>query len=622
MFGSVTLPIMSILKNTVYRLLLFVFLWTYSLSASGQSPFLAATANKSTVGQGEQFQVTFSFNAAGRSFQGPDLKDFNVLSGPNQSTNMQFVNGNFSQSISFSYILQPKNTGNFKIGPASIEYEGKRIASNVIQLTVVKGNAPAAQQGSKSQGQDAGLTGKNIFVRPVLSKSSLLKGESVLLTFKLYANVNVLDFAVPKMPTFDGFWTQDIQLPQTLDRTTEVIDGNRYTVWEIKKVVMFPQQSGTLTIDPMEVECVARVRVARQRSNDPFSIFDDPFFGMGGGVRDVKYAFKSEPVKVKVQDLPGAAPAGFSGAVGSLQFDAKLDKSETKANEAVTLKLKISGNGNLKLADVAEPEFNDDLESYDPKVSENFKASVSGVSGSKTIEYLIIPRHEGNYEIPAITFSYFDLAKKQYISKTAGPFALKVGKGNGSAASISTENGNTKSEFRLLGNDIRYIKTSLSSGGNTLLHFYGSGLFYTLMLAPVLVFSGTLLWWKRKHALAGNQQLLRMRNATGVAQKRLSSARKQLQGGQPGAVFEETHRALMGYLGDKFSIPLSEMSRERAESVLRESKIAEACITRFTTAIDACEMARYGGGVSDVQAAELVDQAAKVITEIENTKWA
>lgn len=200
-----------------------------------QSPFLAGTANKTTVALGEQFQISFTLNTGGRSFQGPDLKDFVVLSGPNQSTNMQFINGNISQSISFTYYLQPRNTGNYKIGPASIEVEGKRIASNVIQINVVKGN-PQAQGGQQGQGQQGnrqqqnnsgGLTDKNIFARAIVNKSSVLKGESLLLTFKLYANVNITDFAIPKMPSMDGFWNQEIQLPQNLERTVEIVDGQR-----------------------------------------------------------------------------------------------------------------------------------------------------------------------------------------------------------------------------------------------------------------------------------------------------------------------------------------------------------------------------------------------------------
>ncbi len=588
-----------------------------------QSPFLAGTANKTTVALGEQFQISFTLNTGGRSFQGPDLKDFVVLSGPNQSTNMQFINGNISQSISFTYYLQPRNTGNYKIGPASIEVEGKRIASNVIQINVVKGN-PQAQGGQQGQGQQGnrqqqnnsgGLTDKNIFARAIVNKSSVLKGESLLLTFKLYANVNITDFAIPKMPSMDGFWNQEIQLPQNLERTVEIVDGQRYTVWEIKKLVLFPQQTGVLTIDPMELECLARIKVQRQASNDPFGFFSDPFFGMGS-VQDVKYAFKSQPVKVTVRDLPPNAPTGFSGAVGNINFDATVDRTETKANEPVTLKIKISGNGNLKLADVETPELPPDLETYEPKIGENYKASESGVNGSKSFEYLIIPRHEGDYEIPAINFCYYNLSKKQYVSKQAGPFHIKVGKGtSGSSAGISAGPGE-KSEFKLIGSDIRYIKTGTPDFESVDGLRYGTPAYYALALLPFLIFGGMASWVRYKNKSMGNAAALRVKNATGVAKKRLATAKK-LMGGDEQKVFEEIHRAVWGYLGDKFAIPTAQLSKEYAGSILAEKNIRPELIDDILKSIDQCDLARYGGAFAGIKADDLYRNTERIITAIE-----
>ena len=599
-----------------------VLLWcclflTGTQQVLAQAPFLAGTANKSTVGVGEQFQITFTFNGNGRSFQGPDLKDFNVLSGPNKSTNMQLINGNFSQSISFSYFLQPKAVGTFKIGPASIENEGKRIASNVIQITVVKGNPQAQPKGNGGQqGDQQLLSDKNIFARAVVNKQNVLKGESLIITYKLYANVNVLDFAVPKMPSFNGFWNQEIQLPQNLERNTEVIDGQRYTVWEIKKLVLFPQETGTLTIDPMELECIARVKVQSKRYNDPFSIFDDPFFGMGG-VKDVKYAFKSQSLKVTVNALPSPAPADFGGAVGSLNFSATLDKTETKANEPVTLKIKINVNGNLKLADVVTPEFPPDLESYDPKINENFKASESGVNGSKVFEYLLIPRHEGEYEIPAIGFTYYDLSKRKYVSSVSGPYKLKVGKGNGSATASVTGGNAPKSDFQLIGSDIRYIKTNTPSFDANLGIRHGSPLFYTLSFLPFVLFGGMAGWVRYKNKQAGNVTAMRIRNATGVAKKRLAQARKLTEQQNDSKVYEEIHRALWGYLSDKFTLPTAELSKEKAGEVLRKHQVSDAVVQQFLKTIDDCEMARYGGAYMGIQVKSVYENAEKSITQIE-----
>ena len=614
---------LGLMKNNVWSVAGILMLLSFMITAgplAAQSPFLAGTATKSTVAVGEQFQITFSLNTGGRSFQGPDLRDFVVLSGPNQSTNMQFVNGNISQSISFSYYLQAKATGTFKIGPASIEADGKRIASNVIQINVVKGNPSnqsqgQAQQGNRQQNNSGGLSDKNIFARAVVSKNSVMKGESLLLTFKLYSNVNIMDFAIPKMPSMDGFWNQEIQLPQNLERNVEIVDGQRYTVWEIKKLVLFPQQTGVLSIDPMELECIARIKVQRQQSNDPFSIFNDPFFGMSN-VQDVKYQFKSQPIKVTVRDLPPNPPAGFGGAVGNLNFDAFVDRTETKTNEPVTLKIKISGNGNLKLAEVDSPELPPDLESYDPKIGENYKASESGVNGTKSFEYLIIPRHEGDYEIPAITFSYYNLSKKQYVSKQAGPFRIKVGKGAaGSSAGISASPGE-KSEFKLIGSDIRYIKT------NTPAFSIGDGLrfgtpgYYSLALLPFVIFGGLATWVRMRNKSMGNAAALRVKNATGVARKRLATAKKML-GGDEQKVFEEIHRAVWGYLGDKFSIPTAQLSKEYAGSILAEKNIRPELISDIIQSIDQCDLARYGGAFAGIKAADLYNNTERIITAIE-----
>ncbi len=609
---------MTHFKTVLLSLLCWLVVCCTSVQA--QTPFLAGTANKSTVGLNEQFQISFSLNTNGRSFQGPDLKDFVVLSGPNQSTNMQFVNGNISQSITFSYYLQPKAIGNFKIGPASIEVEGKRIASNVIQIAVVKGAAPQQQGGQNNkqeQRQDqSGLSEKNIFARAVLNKSSVMKGESVVLTYKLYANVNVMDFAIPKMPSLDGFWSQEIQLPQNLERSTEIVDGQRFTVWEIKKLVLFPQQSGTLTIDPMELECLARVKVQSQRSNDPFSIFNDPFFGMGG-VKDVKYSFKSQTVKLQVKDLPAGAPADFSGAVGVMKFDAQTDRKETKANEPVTLKIKISGNGNLKLADIATPEMPPDFEVYDPKTNDNFKATEAGVNGSKTIEYLIIPRHEGDYEIPAIGFSYYDLGKKKYISSSAGPFRIKVGKGNGSSSAVIATSPGEKSEFRMMGSDIRYIKTNTPDFSPVSGFRFGTPLYFSLALLPFLIFGGVSGWTRYKNKQAGNQALLRMKNATGVARKRLSNARNLMNGQNEPKVFEEIHKAVWGYLGDKFTIPNAQLSREYIIDTLKQRAVKPELTDAVLKCIDECELARYGGSFAGIKSDELYKSTEQVITALE-----
>ena len=586
-------------------------------SAFAQNAFLSATASKSTVGVGEQFQVTFTLNSDGQNFRSPDLSNFNVLSGPNKSSSISIVNNSYTQTLSFTFFLQPKSEGTFKIGPASIEVQGKKINSNIINLTVVKGNPPAGNNQNNNQGnnQSSGITDKNLFVRAIVSKSSVFEGEALTVTFKIYTNIDVNSYSVSKAPAFNGFWNQDIEIPNPPPTSVEVIDGVRYTTAVIKKAVLFPQQSGVLTIDPMELECIARIRVRNQRMADPFGMFNDPFFSDAfGGVQQVKCNAKSISVKVNVRELPGTAPSTYSGAVGSLTFDASLDKTVTKENEPVNLKFKISGNGNLKLATAPDVSFPEDLETYDPKIGENYKASDAGVNGSKTIEYLIIPRHEGDYEIPAVTFTYFDLVKQQYVSKTAGPFKVKVGKGNGSSTASSS---GSKNDVQLLGRDIRYLKTDKqlfpSDGGR----FYGSWLFYVLSLLPLIAAAGGI-YFKRQTAFnEANSILVRSKKATSFAQKRLAGAGKLIAENKHAMAFEEISKALWGYASDKLTIPVSELSKENIAEQLRSKNVNDQSIERFTNCISTCEMAQYGGLDVTAQSNKLYQDAIQIITDIE-----
>lgn len=603
------------LKGVVKNyLILALFVIPYCLM--GQA-VLTATVNKNTVAVGEQFQVTYTLNTSGKNFHGPDLKDFYVLSGPNQSSSMQIINGSISQSISFIYYLQGKAEGNFKIGFASIETDGKKIQSNGIIINVVKGSANASQ-GKQQQGTAAtetGLSEKNIFVRAVVNKSSVYQGEALAVTFKLYTNVNIVNYGIQKMPSFAGFWNQDIEMPEQLQLYSETVDGINYKVGEIKKLVLFPQQNGTLTIDPMELECIARIQTKGGSRMDPFGIFNDPFFGFGGA-RDVKYAFRSNKVVVNVKALPPNAPAAFNGSVGQLNFDAVLDKNETKANEPVSLKIKINGNGNLKLIESPAIEFPADIESYDPKINDNLKVSESGVSGSKTIEYLLIPRQEGTYELEPVTFCYFDLNKKQYISKTEGPFTLKVGKGSGNTTVVT--NAVSKSDFQLIGKDIRYIKTNepdfISPGG-----FYGSLPYYALMISPFLLFGGLLVYRSRMEVINSDLVSLKSRKATAMAKKRLDTANKFLTAKQETPFYEEVSKALWGYMGDKLALPLADLSKEKVQNVLTSRNVKEEFISDFVATVDHCEMARFAGSLPGMDSSTIYTNAVNVITNIEQS---
>ncbi len=560
-----------------------------------------ATVTPATVAVGEQVQVSFSLNGTGTNFHAPTFSDFNVLMGPSQSSNMQIINGSVSQSITFTYVLQATKEGTFRFGNASIDVGGKKILSNQVTITVAKGNPPSKQQGSASGNQQNSTApvagGKNVFLKSSVDKSNAYQGEGILVTYKLFTKVNLVNYSISKLPALNGFWSQDISLPQQLQFHSENYDGVNYKVAEIKKMVIFPQRSGTLELDPMEGEVIARMQVKRQqqRSNDPFDqFFNDPFFNFNQW-QDVKVALKSDVVKITVRELPSNAPATFNGAVGKFNVEVSLDKNETKAHEPVTLKIKISGKGNLKLIAPPKVDFPADFETYDPKINSNISASMTGVNGSKSFEYLVIPRIAGEYKIPVSGFTFFNLDKKQYESIPSRELMVKVSKGNETITTAVT--GISKSDVQLLGKDIRFIKTSKPAFIQSGHSFLGSGAFYALMSVPALLFTALLVFRKRYLAMQSNIGLLKSQRANKVARKRLGAAKKYLASNNPEKFLDEMSKALWGFVSDKLQIPVSDLSKESIAVALTSKQVAGELVNQFIETIDTCEFARFAPGM-------------------------
>ena len=602
-------------KKTFLVLLLFTL-----LGATASAQELTASVSPSTVAVGDQVQVTFSLNANGANFRAPTFTDFNVLMGPNQSTSMQITNGSVSQSVIFTYVLQATKEGTFKFGSASVDVGGKKIVSNPLSITVVKGN-PQSKQQSGAQGNQPSnsatvAAGKNVFLKASIDKTNVYQGEGIVVTYKLYTKVNLVNYSISKLPSLNGFWSQDIVLQQQLQFHSENYDGASYKVAEIKKMVIFPQRSGILELDPMEGEVIARMQVKRQqqRSNDPFDqFFNDPFFNFNQW-QDAKVPLKSDLVKVNVHDLPSNAPSSFNGAVGKFSVDVSLDKNETKAHEPVTLKIKISGKGNLKLIDPPKVDFPADFETYDPKISSNITASASGVNGSKTFEYLVIPRIAGEYKIPVSGFSFFNLDKKQFETIPAHELVVNVAKGN--ETMTTTVTGISKSDVQLLGKDIRYIKTTQPAFIQNGVSFFGSGSFYALLAIPALMFAALVLFRKRYQAMQSNIGLLKSQRANKVAKKRLSAAKKFLASNEREKFLDEMFKALWGFVSDKLQIPVSELSKESIAQSLTSKHVPQELISHFIETIDHCEFARFAPGMTESNE-DIYNKGIDVIVKLE-----
>jgi hypothetical protein len=571
------------------------------------------------VAVGEQFQVTFSLNASGSGFAGPAFDDFIVLGGPNASTSIQIINGAMSQTQTFSYYLRAKAEGAFRIGPASVTSNGRLFESPPFTITVVKGS-PQTAQPRESGRDESGVGDEDVFLRVATDKSRVYRGEGLTATYRLYTRVSLVNYAVTKAPALNGFWTQDIQLPSQLNLTTEVVNGVQYHVGVLKRMVLYPQQSGQLTVDAMEGEVIARIQVKRRRNTqDPFDIFNDPFFSNPfgfGNVRDVKVKLRSNPLSIQVMELPGNAPAAFKGSVGRFDFSGEIDKTETRANEPVTLRLRVKGSGNLSLVDPPDPGFPPGVESYDPKVLDNYSTTAAGTSGSKTFEYLLIPRHEGTYAIEPVTFAWFDLSAKKYRTASSPRFTLHVLKGTGDEAAAAA-GGPARSEVQVLAQDIRFIKTGRvhfpRAGGR----FYGSAGFWSLAASPVLLFAGLLLVKRRREKDLADRHSVRRRRATAMARKRLATARKLLDNHQTAAFYDEAARALWGYAGDKLSIAPADLSRDSARLGLARRQVPEASVQRLMAALDDCEMARFGAAAAGPDPEKVYNEAVALLAALE-----
>jgi len=604
-----------------HYILSVLLLWTSALFANGiksgaQDVKVTASVSKSVVGTGEAFEISFSVNGNIESFNPPALNGFQVVGGPNQSSSYSSINGNTTASMSISYDLVGVKEGEYIIGPALVVVNGKQVKSNSVKIKVVKGKAVpqgnqrnAVPQGDKvAEGNSIDIS-KRLFLRAVANKTNVYIGEQFSVSYKLYTNIDLVDNALDKLPDFNGFWSQEIKNnSQNVQWEIETYNGEKYHVATLKQIILFPERFGKLTLDPLAMTFVVRQAAP---SNDPIEQF------FGGSYKDTKYKIKSTPITINVKPLPEAGkPEGFNGAVGNFSIGANLDKSSVKANEALNYTLKITGSGNLKLLKAPELTLPADIEKYDPKVNDDIKETMTGVSGSREYSYLLIPRHEGNYTIEPLKFSYFNPATGRYVSLTSGSFPVKVAKGDpGSNVTAYATGG--QQDVKTLAKDIAYIKTGnpgLTKDGEG---FYGSALYYMLLCSGPVLFLAAFGY--RKWYRENNRDVIKVkgRNANKIAAKHLASAQKQLISGDKKAFYENVYRGLYGYLSDKLNISAADLNKENIGEQLKLRTVNESIIDQLTDTLDLCEMARYAP-ISGISEQEVFDKAKTIINDIED----
>jgi hypothetical protein len=560
---------------------------------------------------GEQFRLTLTVNGSGKDLKLPELSDFDILMGPStsQSTSIQMINGKTTREVTYSYmyILRAKKEGNFAISPASITVKGKSYTSNPVNLEVVKGSSKPAGGGVKEPAAKPGTVNKeDLFIRVILDRNNVYKGQHIVATIKIYSRVNLSNFEDIQLPNFEGFWSQDIEIPQRISLQREAYNGEIYNVGTLKKTVLFPQQTGKITIDPAKIVCLVRQRVAR-----PQNFFDD-FFDSFSTVRTT---VTSKPVTVSVKQLP-SVPADFSGGVGKFQFNASVNETEVKENDAVTLKFNIKGNGNIKLIKAPKVDFPADFEVYDPKTASNFKTSENGLNGNITFEYLFLTRYAGDYTIPPVKFVYFDPAQGRYITKYSEEFNIHVSEGDGEQTTTVISS-MSKENVKFIGKDIRYIKQENKIARIKGYTFFGTVYYHLIYFGGIVLLVITYLL--NRNMIKRNANIARVRNrkAGRVAKKHLKVAKGHLKKQEAELFYEAVTRSFWGYLSDKLSIPVAKLNRERASEELKRHNVSQEAIERFLKILDTCEYARFAPGGGTEQMSKLFEEAASVMSKMD-----
>ncbi len=606
------------MKNMKRKLIFLSLLILSSWIVRADEPVRFTASAPSTVIMDSPFQLVYTVNASGRDLRVPEITNFEILAGPFQSSSssIQIINGRqtSSESNSYTYTLQPQKTGTFTIPSASIIVGGKKYTSNGISIKVLPADAASKAQGGRGaqSGSRAGsqaISNDNIFIRTEVSKANVYEQEAILVTYKLYTLVDVVQFTNAKLPDFSGFMKQDIEQSKNAQLSYESYNGKNYGTIVLSQVLLYPQHAGVIEIGKANFEAVIRIQNRAQVR----SIFDDFF----DSYTNVSKKIVAPAAKITVNALPANKPASFNGTVGRFNLDANISATQVKANDAVTLKISISGAGNLKLIKNPQIKLPDGFETYDPKVTNNFKTTSSGITGSKTIEYMFIPRHSGSFEIPATEFSYFDIQEKRYKVLTTPAYKLQVAKGEGGESPTVMGNYVDKEDVKQLGKDIRYIATSTFELSKEEEPLFGTLAAWLMYLIPLFISLVLFVFFRKQVIENANISMVKNKKANKVAQKRLKLAQKLLREGNKEKFYEEVLKAVWTYLSDKLSIPVAELTKDRVESELTNHSVDSVVISKFVQILNTCEFARYAPNSGQQEMGNLYDETMQAISSLE-----
>ena len=598
-----------------------VFFFVLSMMATAQELTVRAPGR---VEVGQRFEVRYEVNARANDFRGPNFKGFSVLSGPNAShmASTQIINGQISSSVTtgFTYIIQADMEGSFNVGSASCNVDGKRVTCQGFSIKVEKGNPNTQQSARNAYGQPQrqqpqrttqpaqsdNIDSRSLFARASISKSNPYQGEQVILTYKIYTQVSLQQYQIDKLPGNKGFWSEDLTKDGSVKQYEETVDGRRYMVAEIRRGALFAQESGKLTIEPLDLDVLALVHRQRLRTGSIWDLFDDHFFNP---TQAVQKHLRTNSINVNVKSLP-TAPEGFNGAVGTFSVTREVDTREVRANEAITYRLTISGNGNLMLIDAPQIDFPKVFEVYDPQINDHIARSSSGIGGSRTFEWILIPRNQGDYEIPAFNFVTFDPSVGRYITKHVEAIPVHINKGDPKSMKNVTSN---KSDVKLLNSDINHIHTGSTSFTSSHDSARPAWWFWTALVLIAAACTALILYFR--HRLAQQQDIagMRLRRATKEARKRLKKAATHLNDGNDNLFYEEIYKAIWGCLADKYNIELASLSSDTVRECLIEKQVGEQQQQLIMSTLQEVDFARFAPGDATAKKQQIYNQALQMI---------
>ncbi|MCI0512231.1 BatD family protein [candidate division KSB1 bacterium] len=609
-------------QNTSLICLIMLW-WGIGTSLWGADLQVQVSIDRNQIPANQVFAITIEVSGDGAAQAQiqpqfpPAMNNFSRLLGRGgESSNIQFVNGKMSVSRSIQYNFLAVQVGKFEIESFKVEVGDKTYQTNAFTLEIVKGapqpSAPSTPSRNPQSTQPDNFIEGNLFVKAFVNKRTVYQHEPIIVTYKIYTRVNVTSYSIDKLPNTSGFWQEEFEMPAQPRLYTEVVNGQKFSVAEIRKVALFPTDVGEKTVEPLVLSCDVRVQ-ARRRSTDFFdSFFDDPF-----SARTQRYSIASPPLAINVIPLPAEnKPRNFSGVVGQFTLSATVDKADVETNEAIKLKIKLSGEGNIKMLPNPVVEIPDEFERYGPTTSETIKRENNQIAGTKTIEYVLIPRYSGEKVIKLPDYSFFNLATKSYTTLHTNEIPINVRKGkNGFMAATS---GFSREEIKIIGQDIRYIQQHLPEFSPIGTYFYQKFSFIILVIAPLIGLGVAIAYRQHRDKLSDDRAYARFRKASNLANQRLKNAKKVLNEATQKEFYAEVARALLSFVANKLNLDEAGMMSDQVTQLLESRRVPAKTIQQYLTCLQTCDYQRFAPATARIEEMkQFYEQARVAITDLQ-----